>query len=69
MTMNIWNMLINQNIYEYRNITSVVKELYNIKNVIKDDIDYFITFPYVIKVDVVQVIANKIDLDSKNLQI
>ena len=51
--------------YEYRNITSVVKGLYNIKNVIKDDIDYFITFPYVIKVDVVQVIANKIDLDSK----
>ncbi len=24
--------------YEYRNITSVVKGLYNIKNVIKDDI-------------------------------
>ena len=54
--------------YEYRNITSVVKGLYNIKNVIKDDIDYFITFPYVIKVDVVQVIANKIDLSIRMRQ-
>ena len=51
--------------YEYRNITSVVKGLYNIKNVIKDDIDYFLSMPYVLKVDVVQVIANKIDLNSK----
>jgi len=35
--------------YEYRNITSPVKGLYNIKNVIKDDLDYFMSLPYVLK--------------------
>ncbi len=30
--------------YEYRNITSTVKWLYNIKNVIKDDLDYFMSY-------------------------
>ncbi len=51
--------------YEYRNIRTVVKGLYNIKNAIKDDMDYSFSLPYVIKVDVVLAIANKIDLDSK----
>ena len=31
----------------------MVKGLYNIKEVIKADLDYFISFPYVLKVDVV----------------
>ena len=51
--------------YEYRNITSPVKGLYNIKNVIKDDLDYFMSLPYVLKVDVVQVVINKMDLEPK----
>ncbi len=48
--------------YEYRNITSTVKGLYNIMNVIKD---YFMSLPYVLKVDVVQVVINKIDSEPK----
>ena len=51
--------------YEYRNITSPVKGLYNIKNVIKDDLDYFMSLPYVLKVDVVKVVINKMDLETK----
>ena len=51
--------------YEYRNITSTVKGLYSIKNVIKDDLDYFMSLPYVLKVDVVQVVINKMDLEPK----
>ena len=51
--------------YEYRNITTTFKGLYNIKEVIKDDLDYFMTLPYVIKVDVVQVVINKMDSDPK----
>ena len=54
--MNFGNKIKNE--YEYRNITSVVKGLYNIKEVIKDDLDYFMTLPYVLKVDVVQVVIN-----------
>ena len=41
--MNFGNKIKNE--YEYRNITSVVKGLYNIKEVIKDDLDYFVRFP------------------------
>jgi hypothetical protein len=51
--------------YEYRNITSTVKGLYNIKEAIKDDLDYFMGLPYVLKVDVVQVVINKMDLEPK----
>ena len=51
--------------YEYRNITSTVKGLYNIKNEVKDDLDYFMSLPYVLKVDVVQVVINKMDLEPK----
>ena len=51
--------------YEYRNITTTVKGLYNIKEVIKDDLDYFMTLPYVLKVDVVQVVINRMDSDPK----
>jgi len=51
--------------YEYRNITTTVKGLYNIKEVIKDDLDYFMTLPYVLKVDVVQVVINKMDSEPK----
>ena len=51
--------------YEYRNITTSVKGLYNIKEVIKDDLDYFMTLPYVLKVDVVQVVINKMDSEPK----
>ncbi len=35
--------------YEYRNITSTVKWLYNITEVIKADLDYFMSFPFVLK--------------------
>ncbi len=56
--------------YEYRNITTPVKGLYNIKNEIKDDLDYFMTLPYVLKVDVVKVVINKIDgLKSENVEL
>jgi len=51
--------------YEYRNITTSVKGLYNIKEVIKDDLDYFMTLPYVLKVDVVQVVIKKMDSEPK----
>jgi hypothetical protein len=50
--------------YEYRNVTSTVKGLYNIKEVIKAYLDHFISFPYVFKVDVVNVVINKIDSES-----
>ena len=56
--------------YEYRNVTTPVKGLYNIKNEIKDDLDYFMTMPYVLKVDVVKVVINKIDgLKSDNVEL
>ena len=61
--MNFGNKIKNE--YEYRNITSVVKGLYNIKEVIKEDLDYFVRFPYVLKVDVVQVVINKMDSEPK----
>ncbi len=48
--------------YEYRNITSIIKGLYNIKEAIKNDLDYFMSLPYVLKVDVVQVVINKMDI-------
>ncbi len=47
--------------YEYRNITSTVKGLCSIKNVIKDDSDYSMSFPCYLKVDVVKVVSNKLD--------
>ncbi len=36
------------------------------KEVIKEDLDYFMRFPYVLIVDVVQVVINKIDSEPKN---
>ncbi len=51
--------------YEYRNITSIIKGLYNIKEAIKNDLDYFMSLPYLLKVDVVQVVINKMDSDPK----
>ncbi len=51
--------------YEYRNISSTVKGSNNIKKVIKDDLYYFLSLPYVLKVDVVKVVLNKIDSETK----
>ncbi len=50
---------------QYRNITSAVKGLYSVKNVTKEYLDHFMSFPYVRKVDVVEVVSNKIDSDPK----
>ncbi len=44
---------------EYRNITTMKKGLYNIKEVIKANLDYFMSFPYVLKVDIVKFVINK----------
>ena len=35
--------------------------MYNIMNTVKDDLEYFKEYDYVIKVDVVQIIINRID--------
>ncbi len=43
----------------------MVKGLYNIEEVIKADLDYFMSFPYVLKVDVVKVVINKINSEPK----
>jgi hypothetical protein len=61
--MNFGDTFLNE--YEYRKITTTVKGLYKIKDVIKDDSDYFMSFPYITKVDVVQVVINKIDSEPK----
>ena len=50
---------------DIRNITTTVKGLHNIKNVIEDDLKYFQTFPYIFNVDVLQVTANKIEQTDK----
>ncbi len=42
-----------------------MKGLYKIKAVIKDDLDYFMNLPYVMKFDVVKVVLNKIDSEPK----
>ena len=44
--------------------------MYNIMNKVKDDLDYFKEYDYVIKVDVVQIIINRIDnLKSDDIEI
>ena len=50
---------------QIRNITTTVKGLHNIKNVIEDDLKYFQSFPYIFSVDVLQVTANKIEQTDK----
>jgi len=47
--------------YEFRTLTTFVKGMYNIMNQVKEDLDYFKTYDYVIKADVVKIIVNKID--------
>ncbi len=55
--MNFGNKFLNE--YEYRNITTTVKGLYKIKEVIKDNLDYFMSLPYITNIDIVQVVINK----------
>jgi hypothetical protein len=50
-----------KNSYEFRTLASIVQGMYNIMNKVKDYLDYFETYDYVIKADVVQIIINKID--------
>ncbi len=50
-----------RNSYEFRTLISMVKGMYNIMNKVKDDLEYFQQYDYVIKADVVQIIINKID--------
>ena len=50
-----------RNSYEFRTLISMVKGMYNIMNKVKDDLEYFQQYDYVIKADVIQIIINKID--------
>ncbi len=47
--------------YQFRTLTTPVKGIYNIRNVVKSDLQYFSGYDYIVKTDVVQIIINKID--------
>jgi hypothetical protein len=47
--------------YQFRTLTTPVKGLYNIMNVVKCDLQYFSGMDYIVKTDVVQIIINQID--------
>ena len=59
-----------KNRYEFRTLTTLIKGMYNIMNKVKDDLEYFKEYDYVIKVDVVQIIINRIDnLKSDDIEL
>ena len=50
---------------QYRDITSKVVGLYKIPKLIKGDLAYFISMPYVKTANVVKVVVNQLDMSSK----
>ena len=49
-----------------RNITSKVKGKYLIMDKIKQDIEYFLSFPYIVKVEVLKVLYSDESIDTKS---